>query len=507
MANDTCAAATVISALPYSLTGINTTGNADDPWGNPPCASVDGISHKAAWWTYTNAGTVPQLVHIETNAGASNYHDISVWSGSCGSLTNMACTNLTYSGKGVRTDVVVPAAGTIYILVTDDDFYTGITSVDLSVTGAAVPVVNGFFVQTSGAFANGLLSIFDAADGTFVGAANPVSISNPGATGITRRPSDGHIFILKDNNLHELTPNLAFITTHTLEATPVGENWGVVAICFDAASTPYVSWVGSNTVLGHHRFKKLHPTTFATVQTWTDFLVGVAPGLLDSGGVIAPDGTKAYWMAHTWDNTIYELNLSSGIATAFGTYGTYPAGVNPTGDGIFFPYAIAPLSNGNVLVDFYHATTGNIDDAHAVLFDSSGSILTTIHTPILAFGPIGTVLLDEDETSFWTSMAGSGRFTKYTIAGATIYTGPDYTSDDYSLFYSARIPGVSGPPPPTTPPSVLVNSNACCGTSPGGPPSAGPVLPPVNTDWIPSCPGGGLVPTVPDLTLAELWDY
>jgi hypothetical protein len=55
---------------------------------------------------------------------------------------------------------------------------------------------------------------------------------------------------------------------------------------------------------------------------------------------------------------------------------------------------------------------------------------------------------------------------------------------------------------------VLVNSDPCCGHTANGSSVSGivdelPLLP----NWVPSCPGFGVVPVAEHITLLEAWDY
>jgi hypothetical protein len=62
----------------------------------------------------------------------------------------------------------------------------------------------------------------------------------------------------------------------------------------------------------------------------------------------------------------------------------------------------------------------------------------------------------------------------------------------------------------TTPPPTFVNSEPCCSTGPSGTGASGigvtgPILPPASPAWLPSCVGGGTIPTAADIVESENW--
>ncbi|KAF0138709.1 MAG: hypothetical protein FD122_3724, partial [Stygiobacter sp.] len=92
-ANDECSGATVISALPYNA-AQNTrlaTANVNDP--NPSCNDTNALG-KAVWYKYTP--TTNQGVYFST-IGSTPTADfdviLSLWTGTCGSLTEVKCND------------------------------------------------------------------------------------------------------------------------------------------------------------------------------------------------------------------------------------------------------------------------------------------------------------------------------------------------------------------------------------------------------------------------------
>lgn len=88
-ANDDCANATSISSLPYSSGTQSTVNSTDDlPASTTGCG---GTSAKNVWYKVTGTGCT---FTASTDATATNFDtEIHVYSGSCGSLTEVACND------------------------------------------------------------------------------------------------------------------------------------------------------------------------------------------------------------------------------------------------------------------------------------------------------------------------------------------------------------------------------------------------------------------------------
>src|SRR4051812_48954726 len=112
-ANDLCSSATAISSLPYALTAYDVTG-ATTSVGDPEPSIVGAPVFNTAWWTWT--ADSDRLLTINTTA--TNFDNaVSVWTGSCGALTEVASG---WGGPGGSLDtqlVFRPATGTTYYLM------------------------------------------------------------------------------------------------------------------------------------------------------------------------------------------------------------------------------------------------------------------------------------------------------------------------------------------------------------------------------------------------------
>ncbi len=91
-ANDLCVNATVITSLPYLSGDVNYGTATNDTGVNPSCDSTSNTdARQGVWWTFTPATTgTLQLAQI---ASPSQDTATSVWTGTCGALTQVACSD------------------------------------------------------------------------------------------------------------------------------------------------------------------------------------------------------------------------------------------------------------------------------------------------------------------------------------------------------------------------------------------------------------------------------
>ena len=102
-ANDNCAGATALPCGTSNLSG--TTVGAVSETAPSGCASAFGV-----WYTFTGNG---QNTTISSAAASGFDHEIDVFSGSCGSLTNITCTDGAGSG-GTENYTFLSVNGTTY---------------------------------------------------------------------------------------------------------------------------------------------------------------------------------------------------------------------------------------------------------------------------------------------------------------------------------------------------------------------------------------------------------
>ena len=114
-ANDECAGATVIGSLPFNATQ-NTrlaTPNANDPL----LTCADGGGGKTVWFVYTAPSS--QYVTFSTLGSTPSAYDVAmgVLTGTCGSLSLVACNDDVTAGTVRQSEIVLPVqAGTTYFV-------------------------------------------------------------------------------------------------------------------------------------------------------------------------------------------------------------------------------------------------------------------------------------------------------------------------------------------------------------------------------------------------------
>jgi len=119
-ANDECAAATVITSLPFTDTLDASTATSDP--GDPllPCRGGLPIGTASVWYIYTAAE--PTVLDIDTRT--STYSTtVAVWGGGCGIFERLACSSYNLEAGGTaedfhgRTFVTIEAGDTVHIEV------------------------------------------------------------------------------------------------------------------------------------------------------------------------------------------------------------------------------------------------------------------------------------------------------------------------------------------------------------------------------------------------------
>jgi hypothetical protein len=132
-ANDLCANAITIGALPASVNG--TTTNATDSAGvTTNC--VAGTHYKDVWYKYTHTGANASIT-VSTCGGATWDTTISVYTGSCGALTSIACNDDACSTQSSASFTAV--AGTTYNIRVGQYSSTSGGSFTLALSASAPP--------------------------------------------------------------------------------------------------------------------------------------------------------------------------------------------------------------------------------------------------------------------------------------------------------------------------------------------------------------------------------
>ena len=148
--NDDFNSATVISALPFtdSVSTVDATPASDDP---PNCAG----NGPTVWYSFTPSANL----RVDANTFGSDYDTtLSVYTGSRGSLTQIACND---DSQGVQSEVVFDAvAGTTYYLMVGAYLSgPGGNLVFNVVEPQPPPQVTSFNIDRSGSVVNGSATV------------------------------------------------------------------------------------------------------------------------------------------------------------------------------------------------------------------------------------------------------------------------------------------------------------------------------------------------------------
>lgn len=134
--NNTCATATNLPCGTTNLAG--TTVGTTSITNNSGCSMAD----YGVWYTFVGDG---QQTTLTTTAGAGYDHEMSVSSGSCGSLTSLACQDVGLSGGVESYTFTTVAATTYYVYIahySSGSTTTGTFTISRSCAPAPVPPAN-----------------------------------------------------------------------------------------------------------------------------------------------------------------------------------------------------------------------------------------------------------------------------------------------------------------------------------------------------------------------------
>jgi alpha-tubulin suppressor-like RCC1 family protein len=315
------------NALPAS-TGFNGPVNTATmtPSANPPesgtCTFLNWTSStKDVWWVYQ----VPAVGKVSIEMCSSNYDtSVVVYSGTCGSLTRIACdddscnpTGPTYQSKVVDLPV---QAGTIYIRVGGWNLSTGQASFELRFTRLGAAVVWGGGLGSAPADLG--LAERVAAGGGF-----GIMKASTGAVRCWGNNTFGQCNVPADIGT---VSAVAAGASHSVAVTATGavRCWGDNSI--GACNVP--ADLGTVTAIGAGSFHTLAVTTGGSVRCWGSNLQGQSTPPTGLGTVLEVDGGEYHSVARN----------SSGVVRCWGEnyngQSTVPAGL---------PTAVAVVAGGN----------------------------------------------------------------------------------------------------------------------------------------------------------------
>lgn len=468
--NATCSSATVIGALPYTITGVDTTGASTDPGYVGP-----GTGHKAVWWRFTYSGTAPQLVTI-SNAGTNYFTGITVFSGACGSLTQVIFSLDTFGGpfpdNGAYCSFIAQP-NTTYTFICDDEDVNAGGSLSLAVALYPIPVgslIAAFLLSGDASVSLEALSATGVSLGLGDNSINnlsPTHVQDLNA-GLVQRPSDLHFlaFTSESTVIVDVAPTFGFLA-QTAPPNP-GSGATPQGLAFDPAGNLYLTWMGGPAgvyLAPHHQLAKVNPTApFTNIQTWSDFCSDIINGLTGNAiqpGEFSPNGTLFYFSAFGGSalnqNRIYALTLSNSTVNVFATYGTWSGGGNPTGN-FTEAYRIRVTTSGQVVVAFTHVTAGLADSATLVIFNADGTQANAWSIPFGVGGltpGVYSVALAPDQLSAWVAiLAKDGvRFVQIRLADGFVLNNVLHANQSTGSFnqYSALLVSAAPAPPPPPP--------------------------------------------------------
>jgi hypothetical protein len=132
LANDDCATAELVAALPFTTTVDNSTAASSPPAGSCNSASATDMQNDV-WYTFTVANSCDFTVTIDYDAGGGYDGITALYTGACGGLTEVACGD---EPEPNVIDVIGAVPGTYYLQVGDWGTSPGGGVTDVSIVEA-----------------------------------------------------------------------------------------------------------------------------------------------------------------------------------------------------------------------------------------------------------------------------------------------------------------------------------------------------------------------------------
>lgn len=355
--NFTCATATTLPCGTTSLAGT-TVGSPGTPAHGSGCT----MSNYGAWYTFVGDG---QQTTISSTAGAGFDHEMSISSGSCGSLTNIACNDSGLSG-GTESYTFIATAGVTYYVYIAYWSSTG-TSTDtgtFTISRTCTPIVSPPNDNCGGAVALTVNPDLNC------GATTSGSLSFATDSGVTGSGCGGtddddvwYSFVATSTVHHVELLNVAGSTTDLYHAVYSGTcgTLGAALVCSDPNSS-----IVTGLTIGNTYFIQVYSWTSTTGQNTTfDVCVGTPPpppGNDNCAGAIAltvnPD-------------TLCGVTTAGSIASATDS-GVAGSGCGGTDDDDVWYSFVA--TNTTHFVSLLNVTGSTTDMYHAVYSGASGCV-------------------------------------------------------------------------------------------------------------------------------------
>lgn len=368
--NYTCATATSLPCGTSSLAGT-TVGSPGTPANGSGCT----MSDYGAWYTFVGDG---QQTTITSVAGSGFDHEMAISSGSCGSLTSLACRDSGLSG-GTESYTFIATSGVTYYVYIAYYGSTG-TSTDtgtFDISRTCTPVTSPPNDDCSGAVAvtvNPDLNCGTTTSGS-ISFASDSGVSGSGCGG-TDDDDVWYSFVATSTVHHVELLNVSGSTTDLYHAVYSGScgSLGSALVCSDPNSS-----IVNGLTPGNTYYIQIYSWTSTSGQTTSfDVCVGTPPpppGNDDCSGAIALTVNPDLSCGTTTAGSVASAT-DSGIASS-GCFGT-------DDDDVWFSFVATNTTHHVELLNVSGSTT---DLYHAVYDGSSGC------------GSLGSALVCSDPNS------------------------------------------------------------------------------------------------------------
>ena len=246
-ANDACANAVALTCGGGAVSGT-TVNSVSEPALPGACASLFGV-----WYTFTGDGNIAT---ISSTAGSGFDHEIDIFSGSCGTLTNIVCRDRA-EAAGTETAAIPTVNGTVYYVYVAHYLpsSTATGTFTISWTTCTVPVAGDECATALPLTVNSGLACTSTTSGTTAGATQ----SRLGCAGGTA----------DDDVWYSFTATSSF---HIVEITTSSND--MVIDAFSACGTPISGTCGDEPEIIFLDYLTLGNTYYIRVYTYSSTSTG-----------------------------------------------------------------------------------------------------------------------------------------------------------------------------------------------------------------------------------------
>lgn len=443
--NFTCATADSLPCATTSLAGT-TVGSPGTPAHGTGCS----MSNYGAWYTFVGDG---QLTTISSTAGAGFDHEMSISSGTCGSLTNITCQDSGFTA-GTESYTFTTTIGTNYYVYIADYSTFGSTTGTFTISRTCTaPIANDNCSGAVNVTVNPTRTCTATTSGTLFGA------TDSGVTGSTCGGTDDDdvwfSFVATSTSHHIELLNVAGSTTDLYHAVYAGScgTLGAAILCSDPntsivsgltiGNTYYLQIYSWTSTIGQNSTFDICISTDPPCTTPAAQATGFTPGTITSTAFPATfSGTADSYLVIRSTSATPPTQPVNGVIYNNGNVGTLGTGLSFIQSGTSTTIIGNGLS-GNTHYYYYIYAYNNTNCSGGPLYNVAGALTGNAVTCPVTPSPASTSSTINSINFSWTSSIGGGanavtyQLQVTTDAGYTANVpGSPFTINDPTIVYN-----------------------------------------------------------------------